>query len=50
MPIVEVGPYVFEFDPRAAVLVIIDMQRDEGCAAHRASYSTRSLGTQSVKN
>lgn len=51
------GPYVFEFDPRTAVLVIIDMQRDfvdpgwyvkrlrvTGRAAHGASYSTRSLG------
>jgi len=27
MPPVEAGPYVFEFDPRTAVLVIIDMQR-----------------------
>lgn len=28
MPTVEAEPYVFEFDPRTAVLVIIDMQRD----------------------
>lgn len=46
-----------EFDPRTAVLVIIDMQRDfvypgwyvkrlrvKGFAAHGASYPTRSLG------
>jgi nicotinamidase-related amidase len=57
MPTVEAEPYVFEFDPRTAVLVIIDMQRDfvdpgwyvkrlrvKGRAAHGASYSTRSLG------
>ncbi len=35
MPIVEVGPYVFEFDPRAAVLVTIDMQRDVGVRRSR---------------
>jgi nicotinamidase-related amidase len=28
MPTVETEPYVIEFDPRTAVLVIIDMQRD----------------------
>ena len=28
MPTVETEPYVVEFDPRTAVLVIIDMQRD----------------------
>ena len=33
--IVEVGPYVFEFDPRAAVLVTIDMQRDVGVRRSR---------------
>ena len=57
MPTVEAGPSVFEFDPRTAVLVIIDMRRDfvdpgwyvrrlrvTGRAAHGASYSTRSLG------
>ena len=35
MPTVEVGPYVFEFDPRAAVLVTIDMQRDVGVRRSR---------------
>jgi len=57
MPTVEAEPYVFEFDPRTAVQVIIDMQRDfvdpgwyvralESKRARRSRRvnSTRSLG------